>query len=72
MTEPHFIDSSDVSPFAIDDYKSGPDPESQRLSRYYEWNDKNQQWAKLNEHDPTPPADLKPGRFDGQIVEVPH
>jgi hypothetical protein len=43
----------------------------QSLAIYYEWNAKDQKWMKLNDDDPDPPADLEPGRYDGQIHEVP-
>ncbi len=71
MAEPRFVNSSDLSPFDIADYKYSQVAQVLGRAWYYEWNDKDQQWAKLNERDPAPPADLKPGRFDGQIIEVP-
>ena len=37
---------------------------------FYEWNMAAQKWVKLMDRDPEPPANLKPGTFDGQIIEV--
>lgn len=38
---------------------------------YYEWNAGANRWMKLVESDPDPDPNLQPGRFDGQIIEVP-
>lgn len=67
---PRFISSSEVLPFDIDSYKTKILAQIIGRAWYYEWNDREQKWGKLNEHDPEPPT-LAPGKFDGQIVEVP-
>lgn len=66
-----FLNSNDISPFDVVYYKSDIDPLILRTASYYEWNAKDQKWFKLSENTPEPPIDLSPGRFDGQIVEVP-
>lgn len=71
MAEPHFIDSTEISPFELTTYKEYATAESLGNTLYYEWNERDQQWAKLSERDPDPPTDLARGRFDGQIIEVP-
>lgn len=69
MAQERFISSNDLAPFDVRYYKY--EMMSAMLARawYYEWNDKDKNWIKLNENDPEPP-DLQPGRFDGQIVEI--
>lgn len=37
---------------------------------YYEWNKNESKWLKLRQSDPDLTADLPPGKFDGQIIEV--
>ncbi len=68
---PRFISSSEVSPFDVHITKFAMVVKIIGQSWYYEWNDRDQKWAKLNEHDPEPPTTLPPCKFDGQIVEVP-
>jgi hypothetical protein len=69
--EPRFVSSSEISPFAITNYKYTLLTQILGRAWYYEWNEQDQKWGKLNEHDPEPPTTLPPGKFDGQIVEIP-
>ncbi len=68
--EPRFLSSNDISPFDIAEYKEEISKLTAERAWYYEWNGRDNKWAKLNENDPNPPTTLKPGKFDGQIVEV--
>lgn len=56
--------------FDLEPFKHEALPHVVSTSYYYEWNDQDKTWAKFNAHDPEPPTDLKPGKFDGQIAEV--
>lgn len=54
--------------------QTGPDVKQMSFklltnSYYYEWD--GSEWKKLNDNDPDPPGDLPPGKFDGQVTEVP-
>lgn len=69
MTNERFISSNEFAPFDLSDYKYEETILMLNRAWYYEWNSKDQKWVKLNQNDPEPPT-LKPGRFDGQIVEI--
>lgn len=36
----------------------------------YEWIENEHKWVTFFDHDPDPPDDLPPGKYDGQIIDV--
>jgi hypothetical protein len=61
--------ADEIEPQAFDEKMGSLAFKLLNSSYYYEWDGTH--WQKLKDSDPEPPADLPPGRFDGQVTEVP-